>query len=94
MDSGKVNWQNFLKKVSKDVQIVERSLAHDDEVSIDYRLQGCVLCFHLGLLDASSLQYFIFAGKSEREERPDEVQRRIFLKNSETTAVHQSKSMK
>ena len=32
MESGKVNWQNFLKRLSKDVQVAERSLAHDDEV--------------------------------------------------------------
>ena len=49
MDSGKVNWQNFLKKVSKDVQIVERSLAHDDEVSIDYQLHYSVLHFRRNL---------------------------------------------
>ena len=35
MDNGKVNWQNYLKKVSKDVQIAERSLAHDEEVRFD-----------------------------------------------------------
>ena len=32
MDSGKTNWQNHLRRISKDVQIAERSLAHDDEV--------------------------------------------------------------
>jgi len=31
MDNGKTNWQNYLKKLSKDVQITERSLGHDDE---------------------------------------------------------------
>ena len=32
MDSEKRNWQNISKKLSKDVQIAERSLGNDEEV--------------------------------------------------------------
>jgi hypothetical protein len=33
MDAAKTNWVNGLKKISKDIVIAERSVAHDDEVS-------------------------------------------------------------
>jgi hypothetical protein len=33
MDAAKANWVIALKKISKDIVIAERSVAHDDEVS-------------------------------------------------------------
>ena len=46
MDAAKTNWVNALKKISKDIVIAERSVAHDDEVSLTFpRYFGVFLLF-------------------------------------------------